>query len=413
MKKPRIVVTGLGVVSSIGIGWHAFWDALLAGCSGITEVIGFDTTAFSTHRGGEVKNFTPEHFIAPLQLRQYNRASQFAIASAKMAVDDAHLDLSALPPQRVGVVIGTTMAEAQAIETIDTSWVKQGENRIHPRLALQYPGNVIGAHVAVELGCRGPNFVIATACAAGNYALSYAFDLLRLGKADAMIAGGADAFSRIAFMGFNRLFAVASDRCQPFDRNRKGMMVGEGAGILVVERLTDAVARQAPIYAELLGYGMSCDANHMTIPDIEGVSRVMRNALLDASLDPDDIDYINAHGTGTPANDRTECAAIRSVFGSHTDRLPVSSIKSMLGHTMGAASALEAIACVLAVKHDQLPPTINFETPDPECDIDCVPNISREHRVRIVLNNSFAFGGNNACLAFSEYATNGGKYHGS
>lgn len=402
MRRCRVAVTGLGVVSSIGIGQQAFWQALLAGQSGISDVTGFDTTNFPTHRGGEVKEFHPEQFISPDKLKRYNRASQFAIAASKMALHDAKFDLTSLPHLRIAVSIGTTMAEAQAIESIDSLWVQHDVKGIPPYLPPQYPANMISAHVAAELGCTGPNIVIATACAAGNYALAYAFDLLQLGKADVVIAGGADAFSRIAFMGFNRLLAVASDRCQPFDLNRKGMMVGEGAGILVVERLTDAVARQAPSYAELLGYGMSCDANHMTIPDIDGVSRVMRNALLDANLDPGDIDYINAHGTGTPANDRTECAAIRSVFGSHTDRLPVSSIKSMLGHTMGAASALEAIACVLAVKHNQVPPTINFETPDPDCDIDCVPNVGRSHRVNVALNDSFAFGGNNACVAFRK-----------
>ena len=402
MKRPRIVVTGLGVVSSVGIGWEKFWQALLAGRSGISEVAAFDTQNFLTHRGGEVKVFCPEQFIPPARFRRYNRASQFAIAASTLALRDAELELTALPANRVGVSIGTTMAEAQAIEAMDWLWVKRDVQAIPPRLVPQYPGNMIGAHVAAELRCQGPNMVIATACAAGNYALAYAYDLLRLGKADVMFAGGADAFSRIAFMGFNRLLAVAPERCQPFDKDRKGMMVGEGSGVLMMERLDDARARRAPIYAELVGYGMSCDANHMTIPSVDGVTRVMQNALRDAGLSPDDVDYINAHGTGTPANDRTECAAIRAVFGSRTDKIPVSSTKSMIGHTMGAASALEAIACVLAVKRNRLPPTINFETADPECDIDCVPNVSRSHRVRVALNNSFAFGGNNACLAFRE-----------
>jgi 3-oxoacyl-[acyl-carrier-protein] synthase II len=207
-------------------------------------------------------------------------------------------------------------------------------------------------------------------------------------------------------MGFNRLLAVAPKRCQPFDRDRKGMMLGEGSGVLLLERLDHAQARGAMIYAEVLGYGLSCDANHMTIPSVDGISRVIRSALEDAKVRPNEIDYISAHGTGTPANDRTECAAIRAVFGEQTDILPVSSIKSMIGHTMGAASALEAIACALVVKNDRLPPTINFETPDPECSIDCVPNRSRSHRVSIALNNSFAFGGNNACVVFQKVGHN-------
>lgn len=292
------------------------------------------------------------------------------------------------------------MAEAQAIETMDATWIVRDADGIRPHLIPQYPGNVIAANVAAELGFGGPNVVLGTACAAGNYAVAYAFDLLRTGKADVMVAGGSDAFSRIAFMGFNRLLAVAPDRCQPFDKNRKGMMVGEGAGILLLERLDDALARRTPIYAEILGYGLSCDASHMTIPSVDGIQSVMVNALQDAGLTPTDVDYINAHGTGTVANDRTECEAIRKIFKSHTDHLPVSSIKSMIGHTMGAASALEAISCVLAARHQHIPPTINFETPDPECSIDCVPNASRAHRVGIALNNSFAFGGNNACLVF-------------
>lgn len=244
--------------------------------------------------------------------------------------------------------------------------------------------------------------MIPTACSAGNYAISYAADLLRSGKADVMVAGGADPFSRIAFTGFSRLFALAPEKCQPFDKNRQGTLVGEGAGVLILEPLESARARNATIYAEVLGYGLSCDGHHMTIPETEGIRRVMRRALEDSDIKPEDVDYISAHGTGTPANDRAECAAIHDVFGSYADTLPVSSIKSMLGHTMGAASALEAIACVLAVFHDQVPPTINFETPDPECDVDCVPNSSRYHQTRIALNNSFAFGGNNASIVFTK-----------
>ncbi len=402
MRKRRVVVTGVGPVSPIGIGRDAFWKSLLAGRSGISEVTSFDTSNFSTHRGGEVRDFHPEQFLSPTRLPKYNRASCFAIAGTKMALNDAGLDLSDVPLERTGVVLGTTMAEAQVLESIDTDWVKYDAQHIRPRLIRQYPGNMLGAHVARELNCSGPNIVITTACSAGNYALAYASDLLRLGRADVMIAGGTDAFSRVAFLGFNRLFAIAPDRCQPFDKNRKGMMVSEGSGILVLERYESAIARRAPIYAEILGYAVNCDANHMTIPDPHSISRVMRKALDDSKIEPREVNYVSAHGTGTPANDRTECAAIRYVFGSRTDRLPVSSIKSMIGHAMGAASALEAIACALAVKHGHMPPTINYETPDPECAVDCVPNISRPTTVNIALNNSFAFGGNNACVVFGK-----------
>ncbi len=403
MKRQRVVVTGLGVVSSIGIGWKAFWEALLAGKSGISEVTAFDTSEFPTHRGGEVKCFRPEQFIEPSKLRRFNRASQFAIAASQMALEDGQLGINQIPAERVGIAIGTTMAEAQALEAMDAIWIQADTGRVPARLVPQYPGNMIAAHVATQMGLRGPNLVIATACAAGNYAVAYAYDLLRLHRADAMLAGGSDAFSRVAFSGFNRLFAVAPEYCQPFDKNRKGMMVGEGAGILLLERLEDALARGATIYAEVLGYGLSCDANHMTIPATEGLVQAMRKALRNADVQPHEIDYISAHGTGTPANDRTECAAIREIFGDRSSAIPISSIKSMLGHTMGAASALEAIACALTVRYDWAPPTINYETPDSECPIDCVPNQSRKTRTGVALNNAFAFGGNNACVAFGKH----------
>lgn len=398
----EVVVTGLGVISSIGIGWRNFWESLLAGRSGISEITSFDTARYETHKGGEVRGFLPQEHDFTYNHRRYNRTSQFAIIAAKMALQDAGLDTEDLTFLRAGVAIGTTMAEAQAIERIDSIWVESGEASIPPRLFIQYPSNMISAYVGKELGAIGPNLAIATACAAGNYAIAYGYDLISLGKADLMVVGGADALSRIAFMGFNRLLAVAPDRCQPFDKNRKGMMVGEGSGILVLERRDHALARGAVPYASILGYGLACDASHMTIPDKDGVSRVMASAIRDAGLDCEDIDYISAHGTGTYANDKTEAAAIRTVFGEKTDKIPVSATKSMLGHTMGAASAIEAIACVLAVTTDSIPPTINYETPDPECDIDCVPNLARKHRVSVALNNSFAFGGNNACIAFGK-----------
>jgi 3-oxoacyl-[acyl-carrier-protein] synthase II len=255
--------------------------------------------------------------------------------------------------------------------------------------------------VALELKVRGPNLIFTTACAAGNYAIGYGFDLIKLGKADVVIAGGSDAFSYLAFTGFNQVRVVAPEKCQPFDKNRKGMLVGEGSGVMILETFDSALKRDAPIYAEILGYGLSCDAFHMTNPQVDGVVQCMRNALKEADILPDDVDYISAHGTGTRYNDKTESAAINQVFGGR--KVAVSSIKSMLGHTMGAASAIEAIVCCLVVKNDIIPPTINYETPDPECDIDCVPNTARKQRVNIALNNGFAFGGNNACLVVKKW----------
>jgi 3-oxoacyl-[acyl-carrier-protein] synthase II len=402
MTFPRVVITGLGVVSSIGIGWKAFWEALLAGRSGIRRIRYLDTACYPTQYGGEVPDFDAGAFMPEAVARRLGRGTQFGVAAAQMALTDAGLERDLGRQGRAGVCLGTTMADVQALEQLHDAWIRSEDKRLPTRLMPRYPAYTMSAHVAKYCGLTGPALSIPTACAAGNYALAYAFDLIRLGRVDRMLAGGAEPFSRIVFTGFNRLFAVAPERCQPFDKNRKGMLVGEGAAVLVLERYDDALARRAPIYAELLGYGMSCDAHHMTIPDAQGVQRVLRDALRQARLGPSDVDYINAHGTGTPANDLTECAAIRAVFGGHADRLPVSSIKSMLGHAMGAASALEAVATALTVRYDRLPPTINHDTPDPDCPIDCVPNVSRPHAVRTALNNSFAFGGNNACVVFGK-----------
>lgn len=245
--------------------------------------------------------------------------------------------------------------------------------------------------------------MFSTACAAGNYAIGYGYDLIRMNRADLVLAGASDPFSRISFTGFNQFKAVAPEKCQPFDKDRKGMMVAEGAGALVLESLASATARNAPIYGEIAGYGLSCDAHHMTSSTVEGIAECMRKALKEAGLSADDVHYISAHGTGTPTNDKNECAAIKEVFGQRFKDIPVSSIKSMLGHTMGAASVIEAITCALVVKNDVIPPTINYETPDPECDIDCVPNQARKQTVKVALNNSYAFGGNNASLVLTKF----------
>jgi 3-oxoacyl-[acyl-carrier-protein] synthase II len=305
----------------------------------------------------------------------------------------------------IGVSFGTTFGAIQTIEIINNLLL--GNQKINSRLCHQLLTHTTPSAVATGNTCSGPNFMFSTACAAGNYAIGYGFDMIRLGRADIVLAGASDPFSRIAFTGFNQFSAVAPDKCQPFDKNRKGMMVAEGAGVLVLESLDNALRRRAPIYAEIVGYGLSCDAHHMTTASVEGITSCMRKAMQEAGISVDRVDYISAHGTGTVANDRMECIAIKEIFGTRYKNIPVSSIKSMLGHTMGAASAIEAIVCALVVKNDIIPPTINFETPDPECDIDCVPNQAREHPVNIALNNSYAFGGNNACLVLSKYINNG------
>jgi 3-oxoacyl-[acyl-carrier-protein] synthase II len=302
----------------------------------------------------------------------------------------------------IGVIIGTTMADAQRIEEMDKIWVELSEKDIDSKLISQYPGNVLASNVGFALNLRGPNISIPTACSAGNYSIGYSYDLIKRGRVDYMLVGGSDPFSRIAFTGFNRLFAVAPEKCQPFDKNRKGMMVGEGAGVLLLESLDSALDRRANIYAEILGYALSCDAHHMTAPSTSSIVSVIKRAVKNANIEPKDVDYISAHGTGTPANDKAECGAVKEVFGEMYKKIPISSIKSMLGHTMGAASALETIACCFAIKHGIVPPTINYETLDPECDIDCVPNQARKKNVGIALNNSLAFGGNDACLVVGK-----------
>lgn len=401
-KERRVVVTGLGVVSSIGIGWEEFWKNLLAGKSGISKIESFDTSQYDRHYGGEIKNFDPSKFISKHKISQMGRASQMAVAASKMAFDDAGFDKKSALKNKIGICIGTTMGEAQVIENEVESHVIKRRKVSSCSSALTYPASAIIFNPANELKLSGPSYLFATACSAGNYALGYAFDLIRGGKVDVMLAGGTDALSNIAFTGFSRLLAMASEKCQPFDKNRKGMLLGEGSGMLILESFDRALKRKAKIYAEILGYGLSCDATDMTASNYIQISKATKKALAYTHINPDEIDYISAHGTGTPENDRAECLSIKSIFGERSDKIPVSSIKSMLGHTMGAAAAIETVACCLAIKDQMIPSTINFETKDPECDIDCVPNKARKAKFTTVLNNSQAFGGNNACLVLGK-----------
>jgi 3-oxoacyl-[acyl-carrier-protein] synthase II len=402
-QRPRVVVTGIGVVTSVGIGVDAFWRALLAGTCGIGPVESFDTKRYNVHIGGEVKNFDPRGLIERLRPNGMARASQLAIAAARMALTDAAIDPATLDPSSTGVSMGTTSGEPSMIERFDDQDMAGTRDAIGREFIEQYPCHVIAAHIASEFGFAGPNLVIPTACAAGNYALAHASDNIRSGEAEVMLAGGSDAFSRITYTGFARLGAIAPERCQPFDKNRKGMVPGEGAAILILERRDRALARGARIYAELVGYGLTCDANHMTAPQGDGAARAMQIAMADAGIRPDEIGYISAHGTGTTVNDRVETAAVKQAFGDAAYRVPMSSIKSMLGHTMGAASAIEAAACTLAVRDDRIPPTIHHETADPECDLDYVPNRARQVPVELAMNNAYAFGGNNASVIFRKH----------
>ncbi len=398
----RIVVTGIGLVTPLGIGHEAAWPGLLAGACGIREVESFDTSGFTSRLGAEILDFDPEPLLEQVDPATIGRASQFAAAAARLALADADLPTVA-DPSRAGVAMGTTSGEPREVEDFDDCWLAEEPGRVRADFVNRYRCGNIPEVVASEVGFRGLNIMIPTACAAGNYAIAYAFDALRSGRADVMLAGGADCFSRITYSGFSRLGAIAGERCQPFDRNRQGMVPGEGAGVVTLETWEHAAARGARIYAEVGGYGLSCDASHMTAADGDGAARAMLQALADSGHRPEEVSYVSAHGTGTPTNDRVESTAVRRVFGDHAARLPMSSIKSMIGHTMGAASAIEAAVCALAVSEDRVPPTINFSEPDPECHADCVPNVAREMAVEVAMSNAYAFGGNNASLMLRKW----------
>ncbi|MBM3275136.1 MAG: beta-ketoacyl-[acyl-carrier-protein] synthase family protein [Candidatus Sericytochromatia bacterium] len=386
----RIVITGVGALSPLGVGVTALWEGLLAGRHGIRPVTTFDASGYDVQMGGEVPGFEPADTMPPEVAARFGRTTQFAIAASRMAVEDAGLNDPGTWAG-AGLCLGTTMGEVQELEAACAG--QEGRLR-------RYPVSQIGAGVAEVLGLSGPNTVIPTACAAGNYSIGHAVDLLRDGRALMMLAGGVDVMAEIQYVGFQRLRSMAPDVPRPFSAGREGMMVSEGAGVLVLEPLDTAIARGARIYAEVLGYGLSCDAHHMTAPhpDGAGAYAAMTAALQDAGLTPEKISYVNAHGTGTPANDRIETLAIKRLLGDHAQRVPVTSIKAMLGHTMGAASALEAVVTALIVHHGIIPPTTNYLGPDPDCDLDYVIDGPRQKGVAVALSNSYAFGGNNASL---------------
>ena len=409
---PRVAITGLGLVTPIGIGKDETWAALLAGRSGFAPVESFDTSAFSVHVGAEVRGFDASPYFRRLDPASVGRASGFAIAAARLALDDAGIDEAAMDPReavRAGVAMGTTSGEPREVERFDDAVLAGALDRIGPEFLARYPCHTIAAAIARELGFGGVNAMLPTACAAGNYAIAHAADAIAAGRAHLMLAGGADAFSRITYTGFARLGAIAPERCQPFDRGRLGMIPGEGAAVIVLEPLARALARGARIYAELAGYGLSCDAHHMTAahPEGEGAVLAMARALSASGAAPEDVAYVSAHGTGTPTNDRLEVLAFRRVFGAGAPRVPISSIKSMLGHTMGAASAIEAAACALAIATGRIPPTANLEDPE-EADLDFVANRARERDVPLAMSNAYAFGGNNASILLRRWAPAGG-----
>lgn len=400
-ERQRVVISGLGVVSSVGIGKNDFWKNIIAGVSGISKISSFDVSSYDRCYGGEVKNFDFSLYSKGIKNAAYiGRSSQMAIVASKLALEDAFPVSKKYLKENFVVCVGTTTGEIRQLEEFNIQIERSFKNS--NRFIPYYSANTLSSNVSNALNLSGMNCVFGTACSSGNYAIGYAYDLIRSGKYNYALAGGADAFSRSIFAGFCRLIAVAPERCQPFDKNRKGMIPAEGAGMLCLESLESAENRNAKIYAEILGYGLSCDAEHMTAPNPSSISIAIKKAIRDSQIKIDEVDYISAHGTGTRENDRAECAALENIFGKSLKGKSVSSIKSMLGHTMGAASALEAIVCAMVVDNNIIPPTINFEMSDPECDIDCVPNEARNKIVKIVLNNAFAFGGNNSCLVLKK-----------
>jgi 3-oxoacyl-[acyl-carrier-protein] synthase II len=397
----KVVVTGLGVVSSIGVGKDRFWENLIRGKSGISKVTLFDTSKLNRHYGGEIKNFKVNNFIPHKIAKFLGRASCFAISAIKLALQDALLFEDNLRNEDIAILIGTTIPEGSTLDFASEMLQKERFNGITKSQLLNIFAPSIPRNIGNFFQIKNTfNILLPTACAAGNYAIGYAFDLIKNGQTEFAIAGGSEAFSRIAFQGFQRLRAMSAKECSPFDKDRKGMLLGEGAAILILESYDSAMERKAHIYCEVLGYGLSCDAHHITIPKTEGIKKAIEKAISNAKISANDIDYICAHGTGTVENDKVEARAINDIFGER--RVPVSSIKSMLGHSMGAASAIEAVTCCLAIKEGIVPPTINFKTPDPDCNIDCVPNLARKAKLNIVLNNAFAFGGNNCCVIFCK-----------
>lgn len=408
--KRRVVITGMGVISPIGIGLAQFWDSLVKGKSGIRQITRFDASGLPSRIAGEV-DFDPELYLDRRDARKMDRFTQMAVVSAQMAMEDSG-GAGDLRPERGGVVIGTGLAGIDTITVQSEGFRTMGPGRVSPFFIPMMIPNMAAGQISIVLGLKGPISTVATACASGANAIGKAFRLIQGGYADVMVAGGSEAgIVPLAIAGFcsMRVLSTKNDlgpkACRPFDKHRDGFVIGEGAGVLVLEELTHAVGRNAKIYAEIIGYGTASDAYHITTPAPggEGARRAMEAAIEDAQVTPEEIDYINAHGTSTPYNDVNETQAIKGALGDKAYRVMISSTKSMMGHLLGAAGAVETIATVLAIDKGVVPPTINYETPDPECDLDYVPNTARNCDIKVALKNSFGFGGQNTCLVLRKY----------
>jgi 3-oxoacyl-[acyl-carrier-protein] synthase II len=405
----RVVVTGLGAVTPIGNDVSQYWEGLCSARNGVAAISLFDASRHACRFAAEVKGFDPSGWLEPKEAKRWDRFCQFGVVAAKQAVADAGLVIDERTTHRVGVSIGSGVGGLLMMETQAHVLADRGPDRVSPFCVPMMIPNMATGLAAIALGARGPSSAVATACAAGSNAIGDAFRTIQLGLADAMVCGGAEsAITPLGVAGFASAKALSfrnddpATASRPFDLERNGFVIGEGAGVLVLESLEHAQARGARILAEVVGYGTTCDAHHITAPSPGGVggAQAMRLALADAHLEPEAVDYVNAHGTSTQANDSNETAAIKAALGEHARRIPVSSTKSMTGHLLGGSGGIEAVASILAIGHNVVPPTINYHTPDPACDLDVVPNQAREQPVSVVLSNSFGFGGHNVCLAF-------------
>jgi len=407
----KVVVTGIGLVTPIGNDVKTTWENLINGVCGVGKISYFDTSSFDTQIGAEVKNFNLEN-IHPKEKRKMDLFVQFALKATEEAIKDSGIDLEKEEKDRIGVIVGAGIGGLRIIEQQHEILLKNGPNRVSPFLIPMLIPDIAAGHISIQYGFKGVNFCTVSACASGAHALAIALNLIRNGIVDVIIAGGTEScITPLGLAGFCSMKALSTRNdepekaSRPFDKERDGFVMGEGAGIVILESLEHAKKRGAKIYCEFIGAGMSCDAYHITAPDPDGYGAYlsMKYALEDAGINPDEVDYINAHGTSTPLNDKSETFAIKKVLGEKAYKTPVSSIKSMIGHLLGAAGAVEFISTCLTIKEGIIPPTINYEYPDPECDLDYVPNIAREVNVKIAISNSFGFGGHNVCLVLKKF----------
>ncbi len=411
-QQKRVVITGLGAITPIGNTLHEYWEGLLTGRNGIDRITFFDTSQHACKIAGEVKGFDPHEYLERKEAKRMDRFAQLGVATSKQAIADAGFIINDLNAEEVGVIIGTGVGGLKTLEDQQEHCLNKGFNRCSPFLIPMMIANMAAGLTAIHLGAKGPNFSTVTACAAGSHAIGEAFRLIQHGYAKTMICGGSEAaITPLSFAGFSsaKALSIRNDEphiaCRPFDRDRDGFVMGEGAGILILEELEQALNREAKIYGEIVGYGMTCDAYHMTapVPDGKGATRAMELALKDGGITPNMVSYINAHGTSTPANDVTETKAIKKALGDYAYKIAISSTKSMTGHLLGGSGGIEAVAALMAISENKIPPTINLSNPDPECDLDYVSGQSRQQTVNVALSNSFGFGGHNVTLVFKKY----------